>query len=137
MQQTLTSEDINILDPDAVEEEVAEETSEQIVSRIAAEALEATQGMNQQESRKALLEYMNKILQAKNGKRLRKYQLEVKEWEAFVLDEKNEGKHAPFPTSPILLRPFNARQLNEAVFRARQYGKFGVLLEQAGFRATK
>lgn len=136
MMQTINDDTMAALATEEPEEaEFVRESDQEIVERVASEVV--IDGLNPKEARKALIEAMNKIIQAKNGRSVRQYQFEVKEWEAFVLDEKNEGKHAPFPTSPILLTPFNARQLDQAVFRARQYGKFGALLESAGFRPTK
>lgn len=138
MQQNLKLDDINenldVLDPDTIDE--VEVETDPWGSDPTVEELGITE-MGQAEARKTLILAMNRIVQSKNAAALAKHRKKVKEWEKKVLDEENEGRHLPFPEPPMLLKSFNTRQLNQAVFRARQYGNFSILLEKAGFRAKK
>lgn len=138
MQNQMTQlEEIKTLDPDKLEELEDYETvavpwaSDPMVNELDLDSV------NQQEARKMLIEAMNKIVQNKNKRRLEMYRQDVADWQEFVLQEENDGKNKPFPKNPLLLKTFNKRQINEAVFRARQYGCFKVLLEKAGFRPVK
>lgn len=81
-------------------------------------------GLTKSEARKLLVEEMDHIVIKKNQERLRLYREHVKSW------QNGQGKR---PKEPIFVKGYGMKNLNKAVFKARQIGGYGSLLKAAGY----
>lgn len=87
--------------------------------------------MTQSEARAALIAAVNQIRSDKNVRRLAEYK------EKYNAYHERGNYRIPAPKRPIFVTIFNARQIDQAVFMARQRGGFEDLLKKAGFRVKK
>jgi len=109
--EAIMASDIEILDPDEVEEDpYVEPTGE---------------GLTQRECRRLLIDEMNGRVNEKNLIRMRKYSRKARKFQA-------TGKGEP-PRMPILIKGYSRKRLNLAVCSARRAGILKELLANAGF----
>ena len=101
------------------------------------------EGLTPKEARNALLEAVNAPIKGRNEATLRRYRTEMAEYRQAVVHNANlkEGDEPvvvpKFPTVGYIQKTLNSRQIQQAVFIARQRGGYGSLLEAAGYRAKK
>lgn len=86
-------------------------------------------GMSQREARTALIDAMNAIKQQKNVNQFNIHQLLR---QAYV-----EGVRGALPPEPVYRATFTKRNIQRAVFMARQIGGYDDQLVAAGYRAHK
>lgn len=86
-------------------------------------------GLTKKEAQVLLVEEMNKIKRAKNQVQ---FQINRLMWEAY-----HKGVKGDRPKDPVYRGTFTMKNLQRAVFMARQIGGYDDLLVIAGYRAHK